>query len=106
MVGSLEVYLELQYLLYGCYIAGYSGVNCEEALATTTEAGPEPTTAKPLSAVITDILGSVTGELTPDQKQQLIAQIIQAILNQPANTMSSDAGAMCTYSHYLPWEPC
>ena len=80
----------------------------------TTDAGTVPTTAKPLSAVITNILGSVTGPLTPDQKQQLIAQIIQAILNQPA-TMSSDAGAMCMYSQfvfvflllsYLSWEQC
>lgn len=83
------------------YITGFSGVNCEETPTSSTETPSEGTTAKPLSEVITDILGGLTGTLTTEQKQQLIAQIIQAILNQPANSMSSDAGAQCMYPLHL-----
>ena len=83
------------------YITGFSGVNCEETPTSSTETPSEGTTAKPLSEVITDILGGLTGQLTTEQKQQLIAQIIQAILNQPASSMSSDAGAQCMYPLHL-----
>ena len=65
----------------------FDGVNSEDDVGTSTS----PT---PLADIIADVFGSLTGTLTTEQKQQLVSQIIQAILNQQAEDQR-----MCQHSY-------